>query len=446
MRPGSARAAPTSRDPIRGARVRPADRGARRRRHTPRGRGSTGPPAASAPQPGSPGQRRSRRWSRTYRRRSGQRPARERSVPAQEQVRPPGLVVLVGKIWREHRVDVAARLERWPGQPESGLLEGLTALPVVARLARGDEVLPGVPAAAMAGHDVIERQVVALAPAVLAGVAVTGEDLAPAELDPRPGPADLVLEPDDRRRVIFGTRRVDDLVVVLDDLGLLAEHEPERPRQIADVQRLVILVQDEHHSVHRWRTIPRTETRARTSARTTDRGPGRHHPRPVARPVRGSQPPACPTLVASGRPSASAMNRAATRRASRDTPCWRPIASRRYTRSSVARLPAAPGAYGQPPVPPVEASKARIPADIAAATFARAVPRVSWKWYAIRSRGMPASTARAVSSRTWGGTPTPIVSPKQTSSTPSSRSRRATSTAAAGSTAPVYGSPNAVET
>ncbi len=34
-----------------------------------------------------------------------------------------------------------------------------------------------------------------------------------------------------------------------------------------------------------------------------------------------------------------------------------PMPSSRYTRSSVARLPAAPGAYGQPPVPPVDASK-----------------------------------------------------------------------------------------
>jgi hypothetical protein len=60
----------------------------------------------------------------------------------------------------------------------------------------------------------------------------------------------------------------------------------------------------------------------------------------------------------------------------------------------------APGAYGQPPVPPVELSKQRIPTDSAAATLARAVPRVSWKWNAIRSSGMPASVARATIART----------------------------------------------
>ena len=124
---------------------------------------------------------------------------RPRSVPTQEQVGAPRLVALVGEVRREQRVDVAARLERRPVQPQPRLLERLAALPVVARLAGGDEVLPGVAAAAMARDDVVERQVVRLAAAVLAGVPVAGEDLAPRQLDPRPRPLDLVLEPDDAR-------------------------------------------------------------------------------------------------------------------------------------------------------------------------------------------------------------------------------------------------------
>ena len=48
----------------------------------------------------------------------------------------------------------------------------------------------------------------------------------------------------------------------------------------------------------------------------------------------------------------------------------------------MARLPAAPGAYGQPPVPPGGAVEASDAASRAAATLASAVPRVSWKWYA----------------------------------------------------------------
>src|SRR5438309_1203957 len=204
----------------------------------------------------------------------------------------------------------------------------------------------------MAGDDVVQRQVVRLPAAVLAGMPIAGEDLAPAELDPGAGAPDLVLEPDHRRGVVLGAGRPDHLVVVLDDLGLLTEHEPERPRQVADVEGFVILVQDEHDAVHRGRTIARTARRAgidRIEAVA-------RQARAVAAPVAGSQPPAWPTFVVSGLPSASATKRAARRTPSRDAPWSTPIASRKYTRSSVARLPAAPGAYGHPPVPPVEAS------------------------------------------------------------------------------------------
>ena len=99
------------------------------------------------------------------------------------------------------------------------------------------------------------------------------------------------------------------------------------------------------------------------------------------------------------------------RRAGRRGPRWRGCRRR-------------PGAYGQPPVPPVEASKQRTPAvepgDDVGERRARAC-RGSGS--AIRSSGMPApATARRSARATWPGTPTPIVSPKQTSSAPSSSS------------------------
>ena len=54
-----------------------------------------------------------------------------------------------------------------------------------------------------------------------------------------------------------------------------------------------------------------------------------------------------------------------------------PTRSACRSRSSVARLPAAPGAYGQPPRPPAEASNVATPNGSAASTLASAVPRVS---------------------------------------------------------------------
>ena len=140
------------------------------------------------------------------------------------------------------------------------------------------------------------------------------------------------------------------------------------------------------------------------------------------------------------------MNRAASRTPSSETPGLPARGIEEVDEVLGGEVAGRPGAYGQPPVPPADESKQRTPASRPAATLASAVPRVSWKWKAMRSSGMPASTASPVSAATWPGTPTPIVSPKQTSSTPRSSSRSATSTARDGSTRPVYGQPNAVET
>ena len=151
---------------------------------------------------------------------------------------------------RRDQVDVAARLVRFAMEAQACLVKRLAALAVVAPLARGDEILPGVSAATMARHDVIQGQVVGLPAAVLAGVPVAGEDLSTAELHPGPGSADHVLEPYDGGRAELRPRRPDHLVVVLDHLGLLPEQQSEGPGQIADVERLVIVVQNENDAVH----------------------------------------------------------------------------------------------------------------------------------------------------------------------------------------------------
>ena len=176
-------------------------------------------------------------------------------------------------------------------ETKPGLVERLAALAVVAGLARGDQVLPAVGATAVARHHVVERQVVGLAAAVLAGVPVAREDLATAELHARPRPADEVLETDHGGRAELRPRRPNHLVVVLDHLGLLTEQQSEGPWQIADVERLVVLVQNENDAVHGGRRI--TSHAASPIARVSRRdrvalprvmGRG-YASRPVARPV-----------------------------------------------------------------------------------------------------------------------------------------------------------------
>src|SRR5438046_2560388 len=98
------------------------------------------------------------------------RPVDPALVPAEEEVRPPGLVPLVLEVLDEQRIDVAARLEWRSVEPQPSLLEHLAALAVVALLAGRDEVLPRVAAAAVTRNDVVQGEVRGLPAAVLAGV------------------------------------------------------------------------------------------------------------------------------------------------------------------------------------------------------------------------------------------------------------------------------------
>jgi hypothetical protein len=59
-----------------------------------------------------------------------------------------------------------------------------------------------------------------------------------------------MVKPDDRRRSENLRRRADVVVVVLDDFCLLAEDKAERSSYVADVERLVIVVEQKYDAVH----------------------------------------------------------------------------------------------------------------------------------------------------------------------------------------------------
>ena len=61
-------------------------------------------------------------------------------------------------------------------------------------------------------------------------------------------------------------------------------------------------------------------------------------------------------------------------------PVSNPLRDNMYNRSSVATLPVAFGANGQPPIPPTLESNVCTPAITAAYALATAVLRVLWKW------------------------------------------------------------------
>src|SRR5215213_5604274 len=119
----------------------------------------------------------------------------------------------------------------------------LTPLAVIARLTRGNQIVPGVHSTSRARHDVVDGQVVTLPPAILAGVSVADEDLTPRKLDPRPRPVDQIDHADHRGRRKGACGGLYDPAVGLQDLRLAVEDEQDCPADVADVQRFVVLIE-----------------------------------------------------------------------------------------------------------------------------------------------------------------------------------------------------------
>ena len=113
----------------------------------------------------------------------------------------------------------------------------------------------------------------------------------------------------------------------------------------------------------------------------------------------------------------------------------------------MARLPAAPGAYGQPPVPPVDESKQRTPASRPAATLASAVPRVSWKWKAMPLERDPGRHGQPGQRRDLGRHADPDrVAEADLVDAEVEQAQGDVDGSLADRPRPVYGQPNAVET
>src|SRR5215211_1377772 len=85
-------------------------------------------------------------------------------------------------------------------------------------------------------------------------------------------------------------------------------------------------------------------------------------------------PNAATTREGDGLPNSAASHRLVSTRAGKSTPVSMPRPSSIQTRSSVARLPVADSAYGQPPSPPAEESTVDTPQRRAASVLVSAWP------------------------------------------------------------------------
>ena len=121
-------------------------------------------------------------------------------------------------------------------------LRCVAGLAVVAGLAGRDDVRPLVGAAAVAREDVVERQVSRLLAAVLARVAVAQEDVSAGEAALGTWSTDEVDEADNRGDFEERGGAVEVAAAVFDDLGFTAIDQYESAPDVADVQRLVVLI------------------------------------------------------------------------------------------------------------------------------------------------------------------------------------------------------------
>ena len=153
-------------------------------------------------------------------------------------------------------VVVSPRCRRPAQQPHPGLLGGPPGLLLIAGDACARHVLPYVLTSPVSGNNVVYGERPALPAAVLAGERVPNEDLAPAELLLKAWTLDHVYEAYYRWYVERQRGAVDRGRVILQHFRLpLPEHD-DRPPRPADVERFVVLVENQHRLVDHGEKLP----------------------------------------------------------------------------------------------------------------------------------------------------------------------------------------------
>lgn len=125
-----------------------------------------------------------------------------------------------------------------------GLGRGFVAFFEVAFAAAGDEVFPGVGSSDPSGDDVVDGEVPGRT-AILALVVVAGEDGVSGEAESGDGSSDLVSHSDDAGDSDLSGACSDYGFGVVEDFGFSEDDEGERPGDIADIEGLVVGVEQE---------------------------------------------------------------------------------------------------------------------------------------------------------------------------------------------------------
>ncbi len=148
------------------------------------------------------------------------------------------------RVWRP-------RMCRATAKPHVGVAGRAAGLAQIAGSASRHQVVPPASPAETPWHYVVNCHVGVARTAVLAGVGVAHQNLAAAQSDRRSRPAHVVPQPDDARPWNVASRCAQRSLAVRQRFGLALGQQHDRASHAADVQRLVVLIQQQNRRIHR---------------------------------------------------------------------------------------------------------------------------------------------------------------------------------------------------
>lgn len=179
------------------------------------------------------------------------------------------LVAFVEELWRERLQVIApglisqclaegrkAQIGDKTGAPgptdelQTGLPWRPIALPGIARTTAGREILPRVRSAPLPGNDMVNGQVPCFPATVLAPVIVPGENGPARQLHLRQRPVNIIVESDNTGHLDFHAGGMKSAVGRFHRRRLPGKYQRHGPLPAADVEGLVVLVDDQYLAIH----------------------------------------------------------------------------------------------------------------------------------------------------------------------------------------------------
>jgi len=125
---------------------------------------------------------------------------------------------------------------------------------MITRSAGAYQIFPAMGTTAMARQHMVKREISTAPITILAGVVIATENFTARKLNIGQGTTNHMAQSDDRRTSNGVVGRVQHGVVVFQHFGFTTQHKHQGTTCRADIEWLVIMVEDEYGRVHRDQT------------------------------------------------------------------------------------------------------------------------------------------------------------------------------------------------